>query len=75
MGEIKMKLIVIDLETTGLDLLKDEILQVSIIDGNYNTLMNEYCKPETIQEWQAAEAVHGILPAMVKDKPLFKEYI
>ncbi len=70
-----MKLIVIDLETTGLDIGKDEILQISIIDGNYNTLMNEYCKPETIQEWKEAEAVHGITCEMVKDKLPFKDYM
>lgn len=70
-----MKIIVIDLETTGLNLEKDEILQISIIDGNYNTLINEYCRPEHIQEWAAAEAIHGITPEMVKDKQPFKKYI
>lgn len=67
-----MKLITIDLETTGLDLEKDEILQISIIDEKYNTLMNQYCKPEKIQEWKEAEVVHGITPDMVKDELPFK---
>lgn len=70
-----MKLIVIDIETTGLDISKDEILQISIIDGNYNTLINEYCKPEHITSWDEAEAVHGITPEMVKDKPHFQRYV
>lgn len=70
-----MNLIVIDIETTGLDIQKDEILQISIIDGNYNKLLNEYCKPDTIQEWKEAEAVHGITPKMVEDKPSFYNYV
>ncbi len=69
-----MNLIVLDIETTGLDLTKDEVLQISIIDGMYNTLLNEYCKPDIIQEWKEAEAVHGITKEMVKDKPSFHHY-
>ncbi len=70
-----MKLIVIDLETTGLDITKDEVLQISIIDENYNTLINEYCKPEHITSWKEAEAIHGITPEMVKDKLSFFHYV
>ena len=33
---------VIDFETTGLKAGIDEVLQVSIIDENYNTLFNTY---------------------------------
>lgn len=38
-----MKLIVIDIETTGLDISRDEILQISIIDEKYKkeVLKNE----------------------------------
>lgn len=70
-----MKIIVIDLETTGLNVETDEILQVSIIDGKYNTLLNTYCRPLYIKEWEASAKVHGITPDMVKDKLPFKEYI
>ncbi len=70
-----MKLIVIDIETTGLDIAKDEVLQISIIDEKYNTLLNEYCKPEHITSWKEAEAVHGITPELVKDKPHFQYYV
>ena len=70
-----MKLIVIDIETTGLDIAKDEVLQISIIDEKYNTLINEYCKPEHITSWKEAEAVHGITQEMVKDKPHFQSYV
>lgn len=70
-----MKIIVIDIETTGLDIAKDEILQISIIDGNYSTLLNEYCRPGHIQDWKDAEATHGITLEMVKDKPSFYHYV
>lgn len=70
-----MKLIVIDIETTGLYIFKDEILQISVIDGNYNTLINEYCKPEHITSWKEAEVVHGITLEMVEDKPHFQTYV
>lgn len=36
------KMIVFDIETTGLDAEKDDVLQISIIDGNGKTLINEY---------------------------------
>lgn len=39
------KYIVIDTETTGLDPIVDELLQVSIIDNNGNTLFDEFVKP------------------------------
>lgn len=70
-----MRVIVIDLETTGLDLEHDEILQISIIDGNYQVLLNTLCKPENKTEWKQAEAVHGITPALVEDKLPFRSYI
>lgn len=70
-----MKLLVLDIETTGLEIAKDEILQISIIDGNYSTLLNEYCKPDKIQDWKDAEAIHGITKEMVKEKPSFYHYV
>lgn len=70
-----MNLIVIDLETTGVDIHKDEVLQVSIIDGQKNVLLNEYCKPDTITDWPEAEVIHGITKEMVQDKPSFHAYV
>lgn len=70
-----MNIIVIDIETTGLDTLKDEILQVSIIDGKGETLLNEYCKPDNITEWKEAERIHGITSDMVRNKKSFTEYV
>lgn len=67
--------VVLDFETTGLSSLKDEILQVSVIDQCGNVLINEYCKPKNLNEWEEAEEIHNISPKMVKDKKPFEEYI
>ena len=51
----------IDFETTGLKAGEDEVLQVSIIDENYNVLLNVYCRPNNKDSWEDAQAVHGII--------------
>lgn len=71
----KYKKVVLDFETTGLDADCNEILQVSAIDQDGNTLINEYCKPEFTTEWHEAEQIHGISPSAVKNKKHFKEYV
>lgn len=68
------KIIVFDVETTGLDYIDDEILQLSIIDGNYNVLFNEYFKPVLHEEWTNSEKVHGISPTMVLDKKPLSDF-
>lgn len=59
-------LVVLDFETTGLDEMDEEILQVAIIDQDGNKLMSELCCPVVITGWPEAEAVHRISPADVK---------
>lgn len=63
------RIIVIDAETTGLDPDWDEILQLSIIDGNGSTLFNSYFKPIERERWPEAQKVNNITPQMVADKP------
>lgn len=65
-------IIVIDTETTGLSPY-DEILQLSIIDGNGTTLLNELYKPLIHTEWKEAEKVNGITFDMVKNKKYISE--
>lgn len=65
------KVIVIDTETTGLK-ADDELLQVSIIDGNGKTLFNSYVKPENKKEWKEAMAVNHISPEKVENSPSIK---
>ncbi len=62
-------LIVIDIETTGLSRVDDEILQVSIIGGDGKTLYNSYLKPLRCTEWAEAEKINHISPAMVAEAP------
>jgi len=60
--------IALDTETTGLA-ESDEILQLSIIDGEGVVLFDSYFRPERHQEWPEAEAVNGISPSDVENKP------
>ena len=53
----------------------DEILQLSIINGNGKILFSEYIRPKNATEWPGAEAVNGISPARVSDRPHIDEYI
>lgn len=57
-----------DVETTGL-CHNDEVLQISVIDGNGKTLINEYLKPYLMRAWKEAQAVNHITPEMVKHAP------
>lgn len=65
-------MIIIDTETTGLNPVIDNLLQVSIIDENGETLFNSYVKPDC-SEWPEAMAVNNIKPEMVADAPKFEE--
>lgn len=70
----KLKTIVLDTETTGLYPGYDEILQLSIIDKNGNTLFNEYIRPKNNREWAEAQAVNGISPENIAECPTFDYY-
>lgn len=70
----KYKYIVLDTETTGLNSSEDELLQISIIDNQGNTLFDEYIKPLFNKYWDNAMAINGITPDMVSDKPNIIEY-
>ena len=61
------KIIVFDTETTGLDSEMDEILQLSIIDGDGKVLLNEYVQPYIKAEWPKAQEINNISPGMVRD--------
>ena len=65
--------IVIDTETTGLIAGCDELLQVSIINVDGETLLNSYIKPLFHDTWKEAERVNGISQSMVKNAPTIIE--
>lgn len=69
-----MNIICLDTETTGLDRYNDEILQLSIIDGEGTVLFNEYLKPSRCTEWSKAERVHHIKPSDVENCKTLLEY-
>lgn len=73
--ENKSELICIDCETTGLSPDHDEILQVSIIDGEGNILLSTYVHPYWTDEWDAAQEINGITPQLVDNAPYPHELI
>lgn len=76
LSTIKFKEVVFfDLETTGLDIAKDRIVQIAIIKIKPNGEREEknvIINP-TIPIPKEASDVHGITDEMVKDKPVFKQ--
>ncbi len=63
----------LDIETTGLDYTKDEVLEVAIIDDNGEVLLNTLVRPEKRKRWTKAKEIHGISFQMVKDAPTLEE--
>lgn len=69
----KRKILVFDTETTGVFLHRDEIIQLSMLDGFGNTLYSSYIKPKRRKSWKRAERINHISYEMVKDYPCFDE--
>lgn len=68
--------VTIDIETTGLDIYEDEILQVSILDVNTGeTVLNSYVKPYFTEDWPEARRVNNITKEMVENAPYFHEIL
>lgn len=63
-------MIVFDLETTGVDIQKDRIVQICVKDGDKIT--TRLINPE-MPIPKSASDVHGITDEMVKDAPTFKQ--
>lgn len=61
--------LVFDLETTGLNPYKDEILEAAIVTTDGEILFESRFKPETVKEWPGAQNVNGISPKDVEDAP------
>ena len=67
------KIIAFDTETTGFDPDDDEIIQISIVDGDGYVLLDTYVRPERKTEWPKAQAVNGISPELVAGYGTFPE--
>lgn len=63
------RVVVFDTETTGLRPGLDELLQVSIVDGFGNTLMDSLVRPTRRKSWPDAERIHRISPRDVRRSP------
>ena len=68
----KGKILVFDVETTGLSATLDEIIQITILDGYGSELFSSYIKPTRHKVWTEAQRVNGIRYSMLKDAPTFK---
>ncbi|HEH4513638.1 TPA: 3'-5' exonuclease, partial [Campylobacter jejuni] len=71
---LKLNVIIIDTETTGLREWEDEILQLSIIDETGYLIFDKYFKPRHNSSWIEAQNIHGISPAFVQNKPSIDSY-
>lgn len=61
------RMIVLDLETTGLSNYRDDVLQLSVIDRDGNVLINSYVKPYFNSTCEDAQRINNISPDMVAD--------
>lgn len=48
----KEKVLCFDIETTGNSPLRDEILQLTVVNGNRQIMFNEYFRPRWIKDWE-----------------------
>ena len=69
------RIIVIDIETTGFNEYHEDVLQISIIDGDGRILLNSYVKPYYNSHWFLGEGLHYIYPEIVEDAPELHELI
>ena len=69
----KSKILVFDVETTGLSSAIDEIIQITILDGYGNERFSSYIKPIRRKRWPSAQRVNGIKYSMVKNSPTIGE--
>ena len=63
------RIICFDTETTGVDPNKDELLQVTIFDGNGKEIYSSLVKPQYHASWYQAQLVNHISPKDVRYSP------
>ncbi|MBQ7153489.1 MAG: 3'-5' exonuclease [Clostridia bacterium] len=66
------KVLFFDLELTGV-YDRDEVISISIVDGNGRVIMDTLVKPTHTKKWKRTEKIHGITPDMVQDAPYLSE--
>ncbi len=73
-GYDRKKVLFFDLELTGV-YTHDEIISISIVDGEGAVIMDTLVKPAFKKKWKQTEKIHGITPDMVADSPKLDELI
>ena len=73
-GMDRKRVLFFDLELTGV-YTHDEIISISIVDGEGSIIMNTFVKPAHKKKWKHTEKIHGITPDMVADAPMLDELI
>ncbi|MBQ8141132.1 MAG: 3'-5' exonuclease [Clostridia bacterium] len=71
-GMDRSKVLFFDLELTGF-YDHDEILSITVVDGNGKLVMDTLVKPVHTKKWNRTEKIHGITPDIVKDAPTLAE--
>lgn len=61
--------IYLDTETTGLSHQHDEVLEISILNDDGETLLDTLVKPTRKKAWPEATKIHGICPEMILKSP------
>ena len=64
----RARILFFDLELTGF-YDRDEILSITVIDGNGKLIMDTLVKPTHTSKWKRTEKIHGITPEMVENSP------
>lgn len=59
----------LDLETTGLNPERDEILEIGLLDDDGQVLLDSLVRPQHHKHWLGAQTIHGIRPEDVEDAP------
>lgn len=73
-GMDRKRVLFFDLELTGV-YDHDEIISISIVDGEGTVIMDTLVKPAHKKKWKQTEKIHGITPDMVANSPLLDELI
>lgn len=68
-AEDPSQVVCLDVESTGLDVRKDGVLSISIVDGNGDVLFDSLIHTYRRKAWREAQRIHGITPRMVRDAP------
>jgi DNA polymerase-3 subunit epsilon len=73
---LRNKVFIFDLETTGLQINTDRIVQIAIIKldpSGERTELNQLINPEMLIPQEVVD-IHGVSDEMVKDKPTFSQF-